>query len=149
MSAHRTRGILRAAALLAVGASPLMAGAGSAAAQPLDLAEGKLGEAPKVDLDVTKQVTDLLESQTLTLPSSLPVALPEASAALGSAQLPAQAPVAAAQERSLTDGVALPAPPKAITPPEIKLPNVQKPVLPDVPELPNVGEPPVDVPEAG
>ncbi|CAL9532905.1 hypothetical protein SUDANB95_04037 [Actinosynnema sp. ALI-1.44] len=148
MSAHRTRGILRAAALLAVGASPLMAGAGSAAAQPLDLPEGKLGEAPKVDLDVTRQVTDLLGSETLklpsSLPSSLPVALPEASAALKAAQAPA-----AAQERGLTDGVALPSTPKAITPPEIKLPNVQKPVLPEVPELPNVGQPPVDVPEAG
>ncbi|WP_309115550.1 hypothetical protein [Saccharothrix sp.] len=149
MSAHRTRGILRAAALLAVGASPLMAGAGSATAQPSDLAEGKLGEAPATNLDITQQVTDLLEAQSVKLPATLPIALPEASAALGTApQLPTGTPVGAAQERSL-DGVKLPSTPSAITPPEIKLPNVQQPELPDVPELPDLGKPPVDAPEVG
>ncbi|XVV06798.1 hypothetical protein ACQPW3_16000 [Actinosynnema sp. CA-248983] len=149
MSAHRTRGILRAAALLAVGASPLMAGAGSATAQPLDLAEGKVGEAPTANLDVTQQVTDLLEAQSVKLPTALPIALPEASATLGTApQLPTGTPVDAAQERSL-DGVQLPSTPSAITPPEIKLPTIQQPALPDVPELPNVGKPPVDAPEVG
>ncbi|NUT96837.1 MAG: hypothetical protein HOY78_32920 [Saccharothrix sp.] len=148
MSAHRTRGILRAAALLAVGASPLMAGAASAAEQPLELAEGKLGEAPKVDHDVTRPVTDLLDGKTL----KLPVALPEAQAALGTPKLPVEAPVpapAVEEERSLTNGVALPATPKAITPPEIKLPNVQQPKLPEVPQVPDLGKPPVDASEQG
>ncbi|MEJ2852021.1 MULTISPECIES: hypothetical protein [unclassified Saccharothrix] len=147
MSAHRTRGILRAAALLAVGASPLMAGAASAAEAP-DLAEGKLGEAPKVDFDVTKQVTDLLDAKTV----KLPVALPEAQAALETPKLPVEAPTAE-EERSLTKGVALPAAPSSITPPEIKLPNVQQPKLPDVPDvpssLPDVAKPPVDAPVEG
>ncbi|MFI9812041.1 hypothetical protein [Saccharothrix variisporea] len=147
MSAHRTRGILRAAALLAVGASPLMAGAASAAEVP-DLAEGKLGEAPKVDNDVTRPVTDLLDGKTL----KLPVSLPQAQAALQTSDLPVEAPTApeVEGERSLTNGVALPATPNAIAPPEIKLPNVQQPKLPDVPTaLPDVAKPPVDAPEEG
>ncbi|QTR03896.1 hypothetical protein J7S33_02375, partial [Saccharothrix algeriensis] len=60
MSAHRTRGLLRAAALLAVGTTPLLAGAASAAGQPLESLDGPLGDAASVDADVSRSATDLL-----------------------------------------------------------------------------------------
>ena len=43
MSGYRTRGLLRAAALLAVGTSPLLASAASAAEGPTEIVDGTVG----------------------------------------------------------------------------------------------------------
>ncbi len=158
MSAHRTRGILRAAALLAVGASPLLAGTASAAEAPLDHVDGKLGAAPTADADRTKAATDLLSGQALKLPAPVkaPAAqlpqlpklpgtpnVPGTSGALGTVD--AVTALTAPQERALP-GVQVPLVPQVPGAPEVKPPAVQQPVLPGVPEAP---KPPVELPHLG
>ncbi|MBB5804188.1 hypothetical protein F4560_003956 [Saccharothrix ecbatanensis] len=68
MSGIRTRRLLRAAALLAVGASPLLASAASAAEAPTDSLDSTIGHAPKVGGVVTKPATDLLSGKAVKLP---------------------------------------------------------------------------------
>ncbi|MEU5696544.1 hypothetical protein [Actinosynnema sp. NPDC020468] len=103
MSPHRTRGLLRAAALLVVGASPLAAGAASAT--PLDHAvEPKLGSAPEVNLEAAKAATNLLDTRTVTLPRTealtegVTAVVPQATAPQAQLpqlpQLPQSAPLA-------------------------------------------------------
>ncbi|MGW4111358.1 hypothetical protein ACWEFJ_10800 [Actinosynnema sp. NPDC004786] len=72
MSGNRTRGLLRAAALLAVGTSPLLASAASASEAPTDIMDGKLGTAPEVGADAAKPVADVLGGQPVKLPAPLP-----------------------------------------------------------------------------
>ncbi|MEU4805885.1 hypothetical protein [Actinosynnema sp. NPDC023587] len=145
MSAHRNRGILRAAALLAAGAAPLLAGTGSAAAEaPLNTVEGKIGEAAqRIDAGVAKPVTELIAGQAVTLPAPVqaPVAsapqLPSSSGLVppvaqlpGLPQLPLVPKAAPApQAREVTaPGVA-----KLPGAPEIKAPTVTKPAVPGLP----------------
>ncbi|MBW4717594.1 hypothetical protein [Saccharothrix obliqua] len=104
MSAHRPRGLLRAAALLAVGASPLLVGAASAAEAPLDIAENQLGKTSNVDVDVTKTITGAVPGKALPSPANLvPVNLP----VLGT-PVPLTAPPAA--PGAVTPGAVTPGP---------------------------------------
>lgn len=80
MSGNRTRGLLRAAALLAVGTSPLLASAANAAEAPTDVLNGKLGHAPEVGEQVVKPVTDLLGGQAVQLPAPVPAVVPQVKA---------------------------------------------------------------------
>ncbi|WP_367128956.1 hypothetical protein [Saccharothrix sp. HUAS TT1] len=92
MSGNRTRGLLRAAALLAVGSSPLLASAASAAEAPTDIVDGKFGNAPEVGADATKPVTDLLSGQAVKLPAPLPGVAQELRAPQVAAPAALQAP---------------------------------------------------------
>ena len=137
MSGYRTRGLLRAAALLAVGTSPLFASAASAAEGPTEIVDGNVGNTPEVGVDATRPATDLLSGQAVKLPAPLPggasevkapqVAAPAALKAPAAPQLPLVGDVLAPQARAL---------------PEV--PGV--PSVPVVPELPVA--PPVSVGEA-
>ncbi|MGM1061504.1 hypothetical protein [Saccharothrix sp. Mg75] len=80
MSRHRTRGLLRAAALLAAGASPLLAPVANAAEAPLDVVDDAVGRAPAAGLDVAKPATDLLGGRSVALPAPAAAALPEVKA---------------------------------------------------------------------
>ncbi|MFI9008283.1 hypothetical protein ACIGNX_13745 [Actinosynnema sp. NPDC053489] len=124
MSGYRTRGLLRAAALLALGTSPLFASAASAAEGPTEIVDGNLGtigNAPEVDVDATKPA-DLLGGQALKLPAPLPggasevtaprVAAPAALKPPAAPALPLPADALAPQARALPGLPALPiAPP--------------------------------------
>lgn len=154
VSAHRTRGILRAAALLAAGAAPLLAGTASAAEAPLDTVGGKLGEATqRVDLDLTKPAADLVAGKKLQLPNPLgaPVAsapqLPHAglnsvveAPLVGQLPLTPMMPTAPGHEQAAPAARQLPGAP-AVAPPEVK-----KPALPGLPDSPT---PPVALPIVG
>ncbi|MEV0677656.1 hypothetical protein AB0I60_14150 [Actinosynnema sp. NPDC050436] len=168
MSAHRTRGLLRAAALLAAGAAPLLAGTASAAEAPLDTVEGKAGEAAqRVDAHLVKPVTELATGQALKLPvldrqspvasapqlpsadqpSALPTkALPSVGQLPGLPQLPlvplgAGAPGGAPQAREVT----APALAKLPGAPAVESPTVTKPSVPGLPG----GSGPVNLPGLG
>ncbi|MFD0201472.1 MULTISPECIES: hypothetical protein [Saccharothrix] len=118
MSGNRTRGLLRAAALLAVGTSPLFASAASAAEGPTEIVDGKIGNAPEVGTDATKPVTELLSGQAVKLPAPLPggasevkapqVAAPAALKAPAAPQLPVAGDVLAPQPRTLPGLPAVP-----------------------------------------
>ena len=121
MSGYRTRGLLRAAALLAVGTSPLFASAASAAEGPTEIVDGKIdsvGHAPEVGVDATKPATDLLSGQAVKLPAPLPggasdvkaprVAAPAGLKAPELPQLPLAGDVLAPQARALPELPALP-----------------------------------------
>ena len=76
----RPRGSLRAAALLAVGVSPLLAGVSAAAPAPsLDGLEGKVGDAPELITKVADEAGKIASGQTVKLPT--PDALPQAPTA--------------------------------------------------------------------
>ncbi|MFE9750635.1 hypothetical protein ACFYOT_37500 [Saccharothrix saharensis] len=130
MSGYRTRGLLRAAALLVVGTSPLLASAASAAEGPTEIVDGtvgNVGNAPEVGTDATKPVTDLLSGQAVKLPAPLPggasdVRAPQV-AAPAALQLPAAPQLPVAADALAPQGRALP-----------EVPGV--PQLPGVPELP-------------
>lgn len=119
VSGNRTRGLLRAAALLAVGATPLLASAANAAEVPTDIADGKFGSAPEVGLDAAKPVTDLLGGESVKLPVTLPggasdvrapqVAAPTAVQAPTVPQVPRVEDALAPQSRTLPEAPALPA----------------------------------------
>ncbi|MCC8243531.1 hypothetical protein [Saccharothrix luteola] len=124
MSGYRTRGLLRAAALLAVGASPLLASAASAAEGPTEIVDGtigKIGNAPEVGLDATSPVTDLLSGQAVKLPAPLPggtsdvmapkVAAPAALKAPAAPGLPLVGNVLTPQDRALPELPELPVKP--------------------------------------
>ncbi|NUT48907.1 MAG: hypothetical protein HOV94_16610 [Saccharothrix sp.] len=66
------RGLLRAAALLAVGTSPLLASAASASEAPTEILDGRLGSAPELGVDAARPVTDLLDGRPVKLPAPLP-----------------------------------------------------------------------------
>ncbi|MCE6998808.1 hypothetical protein LZG04_29010 [Saccharothrix sp. S26] len=125
MSGYRTRGLLRAAALLAIGASPLLASAASAAEGPTEIVDGNIGNvgnAPEVDVDATKPVTELLSGEAVKLPAPLPggtsevtapqVAAPAALQAPAAPQLPAAGDLLAPQARALPAIPGLPAVPE-------------------------------------
>ncbi|PRY40291.1 hypothetical protein [Umezawaea tangerina] len=143
----RPRGSLRAAALLAVGVSPLLAGAASAAAAPsLDGVNGNVGDAPELKSTVSDQTGKIASGKTVKLPA--PAALPQAPQVPNTPQVP-QAPdpshalpvsepaapalPAAAEERALP---AAPAVPSADHLPVNQLPVNQ---LDELPSLPVVG----------
>ncbi|MBB5954238.1 hypothetical protein FHS29_000808 [Saccharothrix tamanrassetensis] len=147
MSAHRTRGILRAAALLAAGATPLLVGSASAAQQPLDVVEGSLSDAPKTSLELTKSATDLLGDQAVRLP------LPVRDQVAVEAQLPAVADLPASPEvpsvpkaRDLPQDAKLPVVAQLPGVSEVQPPNLQQPGLPGLPDAP---KPPIDLPPLG
>jgi hypothetical protein len=162
----RPRGSLRAAALLAVGVSPLLAGVSAAAPAPsLDGLGGKVGDAPELNTKVADQTGKIASGKTVKLPS--PAALPEAPAALQqpAPQLPEAAhalpgapsvPVApAAEERAFPAAPAAPALPSVNQLPVNQLPVNQLPVnqLPSIDELPvqlsQVGDLPIALPGLG
>lgn len=65
----RPRGSLRAAALLAVGASPLLAGVAAAAPAPsLDGLEGAISAAPELTSNVAGQAGQIASGRSLALP---------------------------------------------------------------------------------
>ncbi|XVS61404.1 hypothetical protein ACQPYE_24225 [Actinosynnema sp. CA-299493] len=132
MSGYRTRGLLRAAALLAVGTSPLLASAASAAEGPTEIVDGtigKIGNAPEVGLDATRPVTDLLSGQAVKLPAPLPggtsdvtaptVAAPAALKAPAAPRLPFVGDVLAPQARALPGVPELPVKPPISGPSEM------------------------------
>ncbi|QQQ73823.1 hypothetical protein IOD16_21480 [Saccharothrix sp. 6-C] len=132
MSGYRTRGLLRAAALLAVGTSPLLASAASAAEGPTEIVDGtiaKIGNAPEVGLDATKPVTDLLSGQAVKLPAPLPggtsdvtaptVATPAALQAPAAPALPFVGDLLAPQARALPALPELPVKPPVSGPSEM------------------------------
>jgi hypothetical protein len=136
VSANRTRGLLRAAALLAVGASPLLVTAASAAEAPRDVIDDTVGGAPQLVGSVSP-ATDLLSGKPVTLPAPLPdlgsqlPSLPQLDAA---PKLP-EAP-AAPQLPQTPDTRALTALPNVPGVPA-ELPQVsQLPQVPQVPALP-------------
>ncbi|WP_433272978.1 hypothetical protein ACQPZF_17835 [Actinosynnema sp. CS-041913] len=141
MSAHRTRGLLRAAVLLAVGASPLLVGAASATEQPLDVVDGKLPDVPKVDSDAAKQVPDLLSGRALKLPVPPLAPLPAVPGLPGASELPT-----APQARDLPAGVQAPAAPELPGVLDLQPPNLAKPALPTVSEP---AESPLRLPKLG
>ncbi|WP_147455209.1 hypothetical protein [Saccharothrix australiensis] len=147
MPAHRTRALVRAAALLAAGASPLLFGAASAAQHPLDVVDGTLRAAPEVggatapDVRVARPAPDPLgrdllggepvvrEAVKLPIPSPLPVAPepPARSVAVAAPEvrdLPVRAP---AQSRSALDVPALAPPAEQL--PALPIPPVTLPPL--------------------
>jgi hypothetical protein len=127
VSGYRTRGLLRAAALLAVGASPLFASAASAAEGPTEIVDGtvgNVGNAPEIGVDATKPAADLLSGQAVKLPSSLP-------GGASAAKAPRVAAPAALQAPALPP---LPVVGDALAPQARALPEV--PGLPGVPALP-------------
>jgi hypothetical protein len=66
----RPRGSLRAAALLAVGASPLLAGVAAAAPAPsLDGLEGAIGAAPELTTTVAGQAGQIASGRSVALPA--------------------------------------------------------------------------------
>ncbi|CCH30352.1 hypothetical protein ABZ816_17270 [Actinosynnema sp. NPDC047251] len=153
MSAHRTRGLLRAAALLAAGAAPLMAGTASAAEAPLDVVEGKVGEAAhRLDVGLAKPATNLVAGQALKLPTPAqsPVAsapqLPSADLPTGAlppvAQLPiGQLPIGQLPIGSLPIGSQLP-----LGSPEAQAREVTAPAVAKLPGAPAVPAPTVNKP---
>jgi hypothetical protein len=119
----RPRGSLRAAALLAVGVSPLLAGVSAAAPAPsLDGLEDVIGDAAELNATVADQAGKIASGKTVKLPT--PAALPETAGALRkpAPQLP---PVA----RALPPESAVPA-----------LAESQGRALPVVPQLPVVDQ---------
>jgi hypothetical protein len=99
VSENRKSGLFRAAALLAIGASPLLAGAASAVATPsLEPAEGKV---PAVDADPVKEAEKLVSGNSVKLP---PV---PAAPGVPAAPAPEAAPVAP-QPRDLPASDAVP-----------------------------------------
>lgn len=118
MSGNRTRGLLRAAALLAVGTSPLFASAASAAEAPTDIVDGTIGHAPEVGVDTVRPAADLLGGQAVQLPAPLPGSAPDVRAPRVAAPaglklpaaptLPAAGDLLAPQARSLPDSSVLP-----------------------------------------
>ncbi|QFZ21896.1 hypothetical protein [Saccharothrix syringae] len=142
MSGNRTRGLLRAAALLAAGASPLLASAANAAEAPTDLVDG-VGYSPEVGEQVVTPRTDLLSGHSLQLPAPAAASMPEtkapqvaAPAGVGLPELAAPgalpavpAAPAAPQERALTPGLAAPEAPALPVPGLTDLP-LQAPTLP-------------------
>ncbi|MDQ2585315.1 hypothetical protein [Saccharothrix yanglingensis] len=141
MSGNRTRGLLRAAALLAAGASPLLASAANAAEAPLDVVDDTAGHAPSVGLDVAKPATDLLSGRAVMLPASAPAALPEVKAphiaAPAGLQVPSAPNVPANAEALAADALAphartMPAPAAPLAP-ELRL--VQSGTAQHIPDL--------------
>jgi len=126
----RPRGSLRAAALLAVGASPLLAGVAAAAPAPsLDGLEGAIGAAPELTSNVAGQAGQIASGRSLALPAPTDVRdstvakqpaphVPDPSHALPSVSgaavptvptVPAVPPVlGGAQERALPGASSLP-----------------------------------------
>ncbi|MEO6087380.1 MAG: hypothetical protein ABIQ18_30130 [Umezawaea sp.] len=154
----RPRGSLRAAALLAVGVSPLLAGVSAAAPAPsLDGLKGKVGDAPELNTTVTDQAGKIASGKTVKLPT--PAALPQAPGALQqpAPQLPDAAhalpgapalPVPAeAEERALPAAPALPAVNQL---PVNQLPIGQLPSIDQLPvQLSQVGNLPIALPGQG
>jgi hypothetical protein len=155
VSGIRTRRLLRAAALLAVGASPLLPSAASAAEVPTDTLDSTIGHAPKVGGVVTEPAADLLSGQAVKLPppvvnGSPEFAVPKASPAPNVAAVPGL-PQAGLPELGLPvvgdalsqQGRSLPAAPAV---PQLP-PPVTAQELPDLgPELEKL---PVQVPTVG
>lgn len=154
----RPRGSLRAAALLAVGVSPLLAGVSAAAPAPsLDGLQGKVGDSPELNTNVADQAGTIASGKTVKLPA--PAALPQVP---GAVQQPApQLPEAA---HALPGAPSVPVPadsgeralPAAPAVPSVnKLPVNELPVgqLPSIDELPvqlsQVGDLPVSLPGQG
>ncbi|ONI85088.1 hypothetical protein ALI22I_32180 [Saccharothrix sp. ALI-22-I] len=150
MSGNRTRGLLRAAALLAVGTSPLLASAASAAEAPTDIVDGKFGNAPEIGLDATKPATDLLSGQAVKLPAPLPAPLPGSAPDIRAPQVAAPAAIEAPAAPSLPAvGDAL-APQARTLPAAPALPGVQPPAVgPEAPALPDLGALPAQAPTLG
>jgi hypothetical protein len=155
----RPRGSLRAAALLAVGVSPLLAGVSAAAPAPsLDGLEGKVGDAPELNTNVADQTGKIASGKTVKLPA--PAALPQAPGALQqpAPQLPDAAhalpgapsvPVVPAdsEERAFP---AAPAVPSVNQLPVNQLPVDQLPSIDELPvQLSQVGDLPVALPGQG
>ncbi|MET1076139.1 MAG: hypothetical protein ABWY11_26080 [Umezawaea sp.] len=117
----RPRGSLRAAALLAAGVAPLLAGAASATAAPsLDGLNGNLGDAPELTNDLVGQVGEIASGKTVKLPT--PTALPQTPPILQSVDpahaLPVSGPVPPTATRA-ADERALPALPVLSTADEL------------------------------
>lgn len=149
MSGNRTRGLLRAAALLAVGASPLLASAASAAEAPTDIVDGTIGHAPEVG-QAAKLATDLLSGQALKLPSPLSVGAGQVQAPKLAA--PALTPPGVPAVPGVPGVPGVPAVPGVPGVPQVGLPMVgdalapQGRALPSVPAVP-LPQPPVAVPQ--
>ncbi|WP_158842016.1 hypothetical protein [Saccharothrix deserti] len=150
MSGNRTRGLLRAAALLAVGTTPLLASAASAAEAPTDIVDGKIGNAPEV-VDAAKPATDLLNGQAVKLPAPLPAPLPGSAPEVRAPQVAAPAGIKAPATPELPAvGDAL-APQARALPAAPAVPGLQPPVAgaEQLPALPELGQLPVQAPTLG
>ncbi|WP_447002953.1 hypothetical protein ACRAKI_24995 [Saccharothrix isguenensis] len=150
MSGNRTRGLLRAAALLAVGASPLLASTASAAEAPTDTLDSTIDQAPKVGSVVTTPVTDLLSGRALKLPAPVASGSPEVHVpkVRSAPQVPAVPSVP--QVGLPLVGDTLPPQGRALPPvPALPLPAppVAAPQLPDL--APDLGALPVQAPRIG
>ncbi|MFD7655312.1 hypothetical protein ACFV4N_15185 [Actinosynnema sp. NPDC059797] len=137
MSGNRTRGLLRAAALLAIGTSPLLTSAANAAEAPTDVLDGTVGHSPEVGQQVVKPATDLLSGQPVQLPAPVPAAVPPVKAphvaAPAGVDLPSVPQVG--EPADLTGGLTgglLPPAARALTPAE-SAPGIELPALPELP----------------
>ncbi|MFC6088794.1 hypothetical protein Q5530_01975 [Saccharothrix sp. BKS2] len=133
MSGNRTRGLLRAAALLAVGTSPLLTSAANAAEAPTDLLDGKVGHSPEVGQQVVTPAADLVPGQSVQLPAPVPAVVPPAKAPHVAAPAGIGLPDAPrpTDPTGLTGGLLAPQA-RSLTPAE-SAPGIE---LPAVPELP-------------
>ncbi|MCS7483215.1 hypothetical protein ACFFQW_35775 [Umezawaea endophytica] len=116
----RPRGSLRAAALLAVGASPLLAGVAAAAPAPsLDGLEGAIGAAPELTSTVAGQAGQVASGRSVKLPAPTDVQdssvarqpapqLPDPSQALPNVSTPVLPGFGQPQGRSLPGASSLP-----------------------------------------
>lgn len=149
VSRNRTRGLLRAAALLAVGTSPLLATAANAAETPTDIADGKIGHAPEVGVDATKPATDLLSGQAVKLPAPLPGSTPDVKAPQVAAPAAVKAP--ATPKLSLVEDALAPQARTLTSAPELPglAPALSTQQTPQTPALPDLGALPVQAPGLG
>jgi hypothetical protein len=148
VSGNRTRGLLRAAAMLAVGTSPLFASAASAAEAPTDIVDGTIGHAPEVGVDAARPATDLLGGQAVQLPAPLPGSAPDVRAPRVAAPAGLKAP--AAPQLPAVDGLL--APQAATLPDTSALPEL-RPVVKGPEQMPDLarelGKLPVQAPTLG
>lgn len=146
----RPRGSLRAAALLAVGVSPLLAGVSAAAPAPsLDGMEDVIGDAAELNAIVADQAGKIASGKTVQLPTA--AALPETAGALQkpAPKLPpvahALSPVSAVPALAESQGRALPTAPQLPVVDQLQLNQLPLNQLP-VNQLPSTDELPVQLP---
>ncbi|GAA1290006.1 hypothetical protein [Saccharothrix xinjiangensis] len=139
MSGNRTRGLLRAAALLAVGTSPLLTSSANAAEAPTDVLNGTVGHSPEASPQVVEPATELLAGRPVRLPAPAPAAVPEVKAPHVAAPAGVGLPtVPQVGEPADLTGMLLPPAARALTPAE-SAPGVELPSLPRLPiEMPQL-----------
>ncbi|HEX6345959.1 hypothetical protein [Umezawaea sp.] len=149
----RPRGSLRAAALLAVGASPLLAGVAAAAPAPsLDGLGGAIGQGPELTSAVTDQAGKIASGRSVGLPAPTDVRnstvlqqpapqAPDPSHALPAPQSPAV--LGGSEARALPAASSLP------LADQVQLNQLPLNQLPSTDTLPSTDELPVQLPQLG